>query len=101
MIHKASETVQDAWPVDPSLATPFDALSAAYTIEDGIVATQNMVLTSPQLAITLRGEIDLARQAFDLASDPRLASDKKAAGKPTDEKVGGSRNFARYLPFWA
>src|SRR5206468_1531734 len=73
MIRRATETVEESWPLDPSLATPFAALSASYTIEDGIAATQNLILTSPQLAITLRGEIDLARQAFDLASDPRIA----------------------------
>ena len=42
-----------------------------------------MVLTSPQMTIALRGEVDLARQAFDLSSDPRLASDKKSGGKGT------------------
>jgi AsmA protein len=79
MIRRATETIEDGWPRDSAVATPFDALSASYTVEDGIVATQNLVLSSPELAVTLRGEIDLARQALDLASDPRIAEKKGAA----------------------
>ena len=40
-----------------------------------------MVLASPKLGITLKGEIDLARQSFELSAGPRLASDKKDGGK--------------------
>jgi len=81
VIHQAAESIQDGWPLDPSRKTPFEALSGSYTIEDGIIAIQDLALASPQLAITLRGEIDIARQALDLASESRLATEQKTSGK--------------------
>ncbi|MFL5258330.1 MAG: AsmA-like C-terminal region-containing protein [Hyphomicrobiales bacterium] len=69
---RANDEVEDGWPLDPTLATSFDALSASFTIEDGIAATQNLTLAAPSLSLPLRGEIDLARQALNLSGEPSL-----------------------------
>jgi AsmA protein len=69
---RANDEVQGGWQLDPTLATSFDALSASFTLEDGIAATQNLTLAAPSLLLPLHGEIDLARQALDLSGEPRL-----------------------------
>jgi uncharacterized protein involved in outer membrane biogenesis len=84
MIRAVTQEIQRGWPIDPTVSTAFEALSASYIIDEGIVSMQNLVLSGPVLSIASHGEIDLARQAFDLTSDPRI---------PTAANSSGAREF--------
>ncbi|MGE3830790.1 MAG: AsmA-like C-terminal region-containing protein, partial [Parvibaculaceae bacterium] len=50
------------------------AFSGTFRIADGVAKTDALILTSPALMITSRGEIDLLRQAVDLAAELKIAS---------------------------
>lgn len=74
MAGAVTERVLEGWQAEPSLATPFDAFSGTFRIADGVAKTDALILTSPALMITSRGEIDLLRQAVDLAAELKIAS---------------------------
>lgn len=70
---KVSSAILNGWGQDSRHSTSFDALSATFTIADGIAETSNLILTSPALTFTGKGEVDLLRQAVDFKVDPQLA----------------------------
>lgn len=70
---KVSSAILEGWGRDDRQSTSFDALSATFAISDGIAQTSNLILSSPALTFTGKGEIDLLRQALDLKVDPQLA----------------------------
>lgn len=70
---KVSTAILEGWGRDERQSTSFDALSATFAISDGIAQTTNLILTSPALTFTGKGEVDLLRQALDLKVDPQLA----------------------------
>jgi AsmA protein len=70
---KVSTAILEGWGSDERQSTTFDALSATFAISDGIAETTNLILSSPALTFTGKGEVDLLRQALDLKVDPRLA----------------------------
>ena len=70
---KVSSAILSGWSQDSGHSTSFDALSATFTITDGIAETGNLILTSPALSFTGKGEVDLLRQAVDFKVDPQLA----------------------------
>ena len=76
---KVTNAILDGWHRDERTTTAFDALSASFTIADGIAETSNLMLTSPVLNLTGKGEIDLLRQAVDLKIDPQLKVAPSAA----------------------
>lgn len=70
---KVSTAILEGWSRDERQSTSFDALSATFAISDGIAETTNLILSSPALTFTGKGEVDLLRQALDLKVDPQLA----------------------------
>lgn len=70
---KVSTGILEGWGRDDRQSTTFDALSATFAISDGIAQTSNLILSSPSLTFTGKGEVDLLRQALDLKVDPQLA----------------------------
>jgi AsmA protein len=70
---KVSSAILNGWGQDSRHGTSFNALSATFTIVDGIAETNNLILTSPALTFTGKGEVDLLRQAVDFKVDPQLA----------------------------
>lgn len=76
---KVSSAILNGWGQDSRHSTSFDALSATFTIADGIAETDNLILTSPALTFTGKGEVDLLRQAVDFKVDPQLALPPSAA----------------------
>jgi AsmA protein len=79
---KVATAILDGWGRDESHSTPFEALSATFTLADGIAQTSNLILTSPSLTFTGKGEVDLLRQAIDLKVDPRLLAATSTATAP-------------------
>ncbi|WP_119392156.1 AsmA family protein [Taklimakanibacter lacteus] len=69
---KVATEILKGWNRDDRANTAFDALSATFSIADGIAATSNLILTGPALTFNGKGEIDLLRQALDLKVDPQL-----------------------------
>jgi AsmA protein len=74
MAGAVTERILESWEAAPALATRFDAFSGTFRIADGIARTEGLILTSPSLAVTARGEVDLLRQAVDLLAQPKIAS---------------------------
>jgi AsmA protein len=79
---KVANVIVEGWGRDKRAATSLDALSATFTIADGIAATTNLTLTSPALTFTGKGEVDLLRQAVDLKVDPQLLSAAAGSAAP-------------------
>ncbi|MGE0241544.1 MAG: AsmA-like C-terminal region-containing protein [Parvibaculaceae bacterium] len=79
---KVANAILDGWGRDERASTAFDALSATFLIGDGIAETSNLMLTSPTLSFTGKGEVDLLRQAVDLKIDPQLAVAASATATP-------------------
>lgn len=69
---KVSSAILEGWGRDERQSTTFEALSATFAISDGIAETSNLILSSPALTFTGKGEVDLLRQALDLKIDPQL-----------------------------
>jgi AsmA protein len=79
---KVANTILEGWGRDETRSTAFDALSATFTVADGIAQTSNLILTSPSLTFTGKGEADLLRQALDLKVDPQIAAPGSTAAAP-------------------
>ena len=79
---KVATAILDGWGRDQKLSTSFEALSATFTVADGIAQTTNLILTSPSLTFTGKGEVDVLRQAIDLKVDPQLAAASSTAAAP-------------------
>lgn len=71
--NKVTNAILEGWGRDERVGTSFDALSATFIITDGIAETGNLILASPALNFTGKGEVDLLRQAVDLKVDPKIA----------------------------
>ncbi|HTN95610.1 MAG TPA: AsmA-like C-terminal region-containing protein [Nordella sp.] len=69
---KVATAILDGWGRDERQSTTFDAISGTFVISDGIAQTSNLILSSPSLTFTGKGEVDLLRQALDLKVDPQL-----------------------------
>lgn len=69
---KVATAILDGWGRDERRSTAFDAMSGTFAISDGIAQTSNLILSSPALTFTGKGEVDLLRQALDLKVDPQL-----------------------------
>jgi AsmA protein len=97
---KVANTILEGWGRDETHSTAFDALSATFTVADGIAQTSNLILTGPSLTFTGKGEADLLRQALDLKIDPRIAApgSTAAATFPVAILVKGPWNAPRIYP---
>lgn len=51
--------------------TDFTALSASFTLQDGVARTTDLRMSTPSLAITGAGSIDLASRRIDFHLDPK------------------------------
>jgi len=83
---RVSNEILKGWNRDDRASTAFDALSATFTLADGIAETSNLIMASPALTFTGKGEIDLLRQAIDLKVDPQLAAKADGAVDPQPTK---------------
>jgi AsmA protein len=79
---KVTSAILEGWGRDESHSTTFDALSATFTLADGIAQTSNLIMTGPSLTFSGKGEADLLRQAIDLKVDPQLPAPGSTAAAP-------------------
>jgi len=88
-----SASMLDGWPGGD---TAFAALSARFTIADGIAALSALNLDGPQMSLGARGDIDLLRRALELRADPKLKPD--GSGLPVAVVVAGPWAAPRIYP---
>jgi AsmA protein len=74
MVKGVAANILTGWRQGPDAKTPFDGLSASFTVNNGIAATTNLNFTSPVMSVKGSGTIDLPRQALNLKVSPTLSS---------------------------
>jgi uncharacterized protein involved in outer membrane biogenesis len=93
IVAEAKQSEFDKWRREAGRRTPFDKLAATFTIEEGIAATEDLVLTGPNIAITGEGETDIARGRIDYRLKTRVSA---AAGSGAGD--AGKENAAFSMP---
>ena len=73
MVKGVAANILTGWRQGPDARTPFEALSASFTVNNGIAATTNLNFTSPVMTLKGSGTIDLPRQALNLKVSPTLS----------------------------
>lgn len=72
MVKAVGTDILTGWRQGPDAKTPFDALSASFTVVNGIATTNDLNFTSPVLSVSGGGIVDLPRQALNLKVSPTL-----------------------------
>jgi AsmA protein len=72
MVKDVGTNILTGWRQGPDAKTPFDALSAGFTVVNGIATTNDINFTSPVLGVSGGGLVDLPRQALNLKVNPTL-----------------------------
>ena len=72
MVKGVATNILTGWHQGPEARTPFDALSASFTINNGIAATTNLNFTSRVMTMKGSGTVDLPRRALNLKVSPTL-----------------------------
>ncbi|MGE0238224.1 MAG: AsmA family protein [Parvibaculaceae bacterium] len=72
MVKGVAANILTGWRQGPDARTPFEALSASFTVNNGIAATTNLNFTSPVMMVKGSGTVDLPRQALNLKVSPTL-----------------------------
>lgn len=71
-VKAVGSNVLTGWRQAPDARTPFDSLSASFTLVNGIATTNDLNFTSPVLTVSGGGLVDLPRQALNLKVSPTL-----------------------------
>lgn len=72
MVKAVGTNILTGWRQGPDAKTPFDALSAGFTVVNGIATTNDLNFTSPVLSVSGGGLVDLPRQTLNLKVNPTL-----------------------------
>ena len=72
MVKGVAANILTGWRQGPDAKTPFDGLSASFTVNNGIAATNSLNFTSPVMQVKGGGVIDLPRQTLNLRVSPTL-----------------------------
>ena len=72
MVKGVANNILTGWRQGPDARTPFDSLSAGFTVNNGIAATNNLNFMSPVMSVKGAGIIDLPHQALNLKVSPTL-----------------------------
>lgn len=72
MVKGVAANVLTGWQQGPDARTPFDSLSASFTVNNGIAATNSLNFVSPVMSVKGGGVIDLPHQALNLKVTPTL-----------------------------
>lgn len=72
MVKAVGTDILTGWRQGPDAKTPFDALSAGFTVVNGIATTNDINFTSPVLSVSGGGLVDLPRQTLNLKVSPTL-----------------------------
>lgn len=72
MVKGVAANILTGWRQGPDAKTPFDGLSANFTVNNGIAATNSLNFVSPVMQVKGGGVIDLPRQALNLKVSPTL-----------------------------
>jgi AsmA protein len=72
MVKAVGTNILTGWRQGPDAKTPFDSLSAGFTVVNGIATTNDLNFTSPVLSVSGGGLVDLPRQSLNLKVNPTL-----------------------------
>jgi AsmA protein len=72
MVKGVAANILTGWRQGPDARTPFDSLSAGFTVNNGIAATNTLNFVSPVMSVKGGGIIDLPRQTLNLKVSPTL-----------------------------
>ncbi len=72
MVKGVATNVLTGWHQGPDARTPFESLSASFTVNNGIAATNTLNFVSPVMTVKGGGVIDLPRQTLNLKVSPTL-----------------------------
>jgi AsmA protein len=72
MVKGVAANILTGWRQGPDAKTPFDGLSANFTVNNGIAATNSLNFVSPVMQVKGGGVIDLPRQALNMKVTPTL-----------------------------
>jgi uncharacterized protein involved in outer membrane biogenesis len=81
--HVLAEPVE-GWEGETSKPTAF---KTKFTIDEGVASVESASLTAPGAKITVTGEVDILRQALNLAADINL---NRVDGTPSKIKIDGA-----------
>lgn len=72
MVKNVGTNILTGWRQGSDAKTPFNSLSASFTIANGIATTNNLNFASSVMTVSGGGAIDLPRQALNLKVSPNL-----------------------------
>ncbi|WP_119390010.1 AsmA family protein [Taklimakanibacter lacteus] len=72
MVRSLGTNILTGWRQDGDARTPFEGLSASFTVVNGLANTNDINFVSPVLSVSGGGIIDLPRQALNLKVSPTL-----------------------------
>lgn len=72
MVKTVGTNILTGWRQDADARTPFDGLSASFTVVNGIANSNDINFASPMLAVSGGGIIDLPRRTLNLKVSPTL-----------------------------
>jgi uncharacterized protein involved in outer membrane biogenesis len=72
MAKDVATNILTGWRQGPDARTPFDSLSASFTVNNGIAATNTINFVSPVMAVKGGGIVDLPHQTLNLKVSPTL-----------------------------
>jgi uncharacterized protein involved in outer membrane biogenesis len=72
MVKGVANNILTGWYQGPDARTPFDSLSASFTVNNGIAATNSLNFISPVMSVKGGGIIDLPHQTLNLKVSPTL-----------------------------
>jgi hypothetical protein len=82
VLQNVSGSIVSDWSGAPSKPARVDAISASFTLADGIAATSDLRISTPGFEVNGTGEIDVLRRALDLKLEAARADGKPAFPVP-------------------
>lgn len=73
MVKSLGTNILTGWRQDADAKTPFEALSASFTVVNGIANSNDINFASPVLTVSGGGLVDLPRQTLNLKVSPTLS----------------------------
>jgi AsmA protein len=73
MVKSVAANILTGWRQGPDAKTPFDSLSAGFTVNNGIAATNNLNFVSAVMSVKGAGVVDMPHQTLNLKVSPTLS----------------------------
>ena len=105
MMRKLTSGSMTGWGKGEAVKTDFSLLTGSYTIRNGIVQNNDLMLVGPLLRMTGKGRINLAQKKLDYGVTPKLVASLEGqgggadlAGIPIPVRITGPWDRPKFLP---